>query len=292
MRQKEPMIETKLFGRTGHLSARAIFGSACLSRATEDDADRALELLLRYGINHIDTAPRYGEAELRIGRWMRYHRDRFFLATKMDQPRYQEACDQFSRSLERLQVDQVDLLQLHNLTDVVFRELIMGPGGALEFLIEAKEKGLTRFIGITGHGLQAARMHGQSLKRFKNFDAVLLPCNYLLMQIPDYAGEFNRLLDHCKEQEIAVQTIKSAARRFWGDKARSHTTWYEPLTDAEAITKCVHWVLGRPDLFLVTTGDIQVLPKVLEAAATFTSSPSDEEMAAVVRSQGMEPVFV
>jgi aryl-alcohol dehydrogenase-like predicted oxidoreductase len=285
------IIGTERLGRTGHFSTRAIFGSACLQQASQDEADGVLELLFKYGINHVDTAPRYGDAELRIGPWMKHHRDRFFLATKNDQRKYREARDQFYRSLERLQVDHVDLLQLHNFTDIVNREVIMGPGGALEFLIEAKEKGLARFIGITGHGLQAPRMHRQSLERF-DFDTVLLPCNYLLMQNRDYAADFNRLVSYCREKDIAVQTIKSIARGFWGKKVRSHVTWYEPLTDKHAITKFVHWVLGRSDLFLITAGDMQELPKVLEAAANCQFLPPDEEMARLVEKEGLEPIFI
>jgi len=284
------IIKTKQFGRTGHLSSRAIFGSASLSQASQDEANQVLELLLKFGINHIDTAPRYGEAELRIGPWMKHHRDRFFLATKTDQRKYGETRDQFYRSLERLQVDHVDLLQLHNLTDVVHREIAMGPGGALEFLIEARDKGLTRFVGITGHGLQAPRMHRQSLDRF-DFDTVLLPCNYLLMQDSGYATDFDRLMAYCREHDIAVQTIKSIARGFWGKKPHDHNTWYEPVTDQQAIKKLVHWVLGWTDVFLITVGDIQELPKVLEAAASFESQPADEEMVRLVGEEGLEPVF-
>ncbi len=284
-------IKTKPFGRTGHLSSCAIFGSASLSQATQDEANRVLELLLKYGINHIDTAPRYGEAETRIGAWMKNYRDRFFLATKTDQRKYRETRDQFYRSLERLQVDHVDLLQLHNLTDVVYREIAMGPGGALEFLIEARDKGLARFIGITGHGLQAPRMHRQSLDRF-DFDTVLLPCNYLLMQDSGYATDFDRLMGYCRGHDIAVQTIKAIARGFWGRKPHDHNTWYEPVTDQQTIEKLVHWVLGSTNIFLITVGDIQELPKVLEAAASFQSQPADKEMVTLVREAGLEPVFI
>lgn len=284
-------IETKPFGRTGHLSTRAIFGSACLRRASQYEAERVLELLLKYGINHVDTAPRYGDAELRLGPWMKHYREQFFLATKSDKWSYEEARDQLYRSLERLQVDQVDLLQLHNLTDVVNREQIMGPGGALEFLVEARDKKLTRFIGITGHGLEAPRMHRQSLERF-DFDTVLLPCNYLLMQNQGYAADINHLISYCRKRNIAIQTIKSVARGFWGKKRRSHATWYEPLTEGHAIIKFVHWVLGWSDLFVITVGDIQVLPTFLEAVANFQSPPPDEEMGELAEKQGLEPIFV
>jgi aryl-alcohol dehydrogenase-like predicted oxidoreductase len=283
-------IEKLPFGNTGHMSTRVIFGSACLRRAGQGEADKVLELLLEYGINHIDTAPLYGDAELRIGPWMKHHRDKFFLATKTDKLTYHDAREQFYRSLERLQVDRVDLLQMHNLTDVVYREAAMGPGGALEFLVEIKEKGLARFIGITGHGILAPKMHLQSLDRFA-FDTVLLPCNYLLMQNPDYARDFNHLISCCAESHIAVQTIKSIARGLWGNKPRSHVTWYEPLTDDESISKSVHWLLGKAGIFLVAVGDMLELPKFLTAAANYQTPPSDEEMQSVVEGQGVTPLF-
>ena len=198
--------------------------------------------------------------------------NKFFLATKTNERTYRDAKDQFQRSLDRLQVDHVDLLQFHNLTDVVEREIIMGPGGALEFLVEAREKGLTRFIGITGHGLDTPRFHRQTLERF-DFDSVLLPCNYLLMQDPNYAGEFQQLISYCHEHQIAVQTIKSIARGYWGNKKWSRSTWYEPLSDEAAIFKCVHWVFGIPGIFLNTVGDVQELPKVLKAMDCFEKRP-------------------
>lgn len=278
------------FGRTGHLSTRAIFGSFCLAKADQKTADKVLEILLDYGINHIDTAPGYGDAELRVGPWMKQYRENFFLATKTDKRTYQDAREQFYRSLDRLQVDRVDLLQMHNLTDVVFREIAMGPHGALEFLVEAREKGLTQSIGITGHGILAPKMHLQSLARF-DFDSVLLPCNYPLMQLPHYRADFHQLLSVCRENNIAVQTIKSAARGLWGDKVRSHTTWYEPLNDEESIANSVHWVMGQPGIFLVTTGDIQVLPKFLKAAAAYQEIPPEETMDDMVARQGMQPLF-
>lgn len=284
------IIEKNPFGNTGHMSTRVIFGSVCLSQAAQDAADEVLEILLEYGINHIDTAPSYGDAELRVGRWMKQYREQFFLATKTDKRTYQDAREQFQRSLDRLQVDRVDLLQMHNLTDVVQREIAMRPGGALEFLIEARDKGLARFIGITGHGILAPKMHLQSLARFY-FDTVLLPYNYLLLQNPNYCTDFNQLTAYCGEHNIAIQTIKSTARGLWGDKPRSHNTWYEPLNDKESVKNSVHWVMDRAGIFLITTGDMQVLPKFLASAADFQKSPSDETMEAMVAQQGMQPLF-
>ena len=166
----------------------------------------------------------------------------------------------------------------------------MGPGGALEFLIEAKEKGLTKFIGITGHGLHTPKFHLQTLERYP-FDTVLLPCNYLLMQDPTYAADFEKLLAYCREHQIAVQTIKAIARGYWGDKKWSRSTWYEPLTDEGAIAHCVHWVLGIPDIFLNTVGDLQELPKVLKAAAGFEQRPSEQDMRQTVERTQMQMLF-
>lgn len=284
------MIEKISFGKTGHLSSRTIFGSVSLGRISQTKADRVLDLLWEFGINHIDTAPKYGEAELRLGPWMKKYREKFFLATKTNERTYQDAKDQFQRSLDRLQVDHVDLLQFHNLTDVVEREIVMGPGGALEFLVEAKNEGLTRFIGITGHGFDSPRFHRQTLERFE-FDSVLLPCNYLLMQESKYADEFEKLISYCHTKQIAVQTIKSIARGYWGDKNWTRTTWYEPLSDEGAIDKCVHWVLGIPGIFLNTVGDVKELPKVLKAADTFKKRPTVEEMNAIVDKMNMQMLF-
>lgn len=284
------MIDKIPFGKTGHNSSRTIFGSVSLSEVSQQEADRILDLLFEFGVNHIDTAPTYGEAELRLGPWMKRYRDQFFLATKTDEQTYLDAKEQFYRSLERLQVESVDLIQFHNLIDVVDRETIFGPGGALEFMIEAKTQGLTRYIGITGHGLDTPRFHLQTLERFE-FDSVLLPCNYLLMQNPNYAAGFQKLLSYCHRHQIAVQTIKAIARGYWGNNKRSHRTWYEPLTDEEAIAANVHWVLGIPGIFLNTVGELQELPKVLKAASNYKQRPSEKHMSFVVEKMKMQTLF-
>ena len=285
------MIDTIPFGKTGHQSSRTIFGAVSLWNVSQYDADRTLDLLWEFGVNHIDTAPSYGESELRLGPWMKNYRDQFFLATKTSEQTYQDAREQFYRSLDRLQVDSVDLIQFHNLTDAIDRENIFKPDGALEFMIEAKEQGLTRNIGITGHGLDTPRFHLQTLRRF-DFDSVLLPCNYLLMQALNYATEFNKLLSYCSEHHIAVQTIKAVARGYWGNKKRIHNTWYEPLSDEETIAINVHWVLGIPEIFLNTVGDLQVLPKLLKAASRFKQRPSEECIDNAVKDMKMQTLFI
>ena len=283
-------IERKKFGKTSHDSSRVVFGSACLRENDPFKAARAFELMEEYGINHIDTAPAYGDAEISVGNWMKRSRDQFFLATKTDKRSYQEAKEQFSRSLDRLQTDHVDLLQIHNLTDVVFREFAMGTGGVLAFMLEAKEEGLARSLGITGHGILAPSMHLQTLQRHR-FDSVLLPCNYLLLQQPRYKKQYEELITFCANDDIAVQTIKAAAQGLWGDKSRTHITWYQPLTDPVAIAHSVQWVLGNTESFLISTGDIEILPHFLKAAAEYKSVPTDEEMKEMITRYQMQPLF-
>jgi aryl-alcohol dehydrogenase-like predicted oxidoreductase len=285
------MMPTETFGRTGHRSTRTIFGAAAFSDVTQAEADRTMELLLRFGVNHIDTAASYGDSELRLGPWIEQHRAGFFLATKTGERTSQAAYDQIHRSLERLRVDQVDLIQLHNLVDPAEWETALGPGGALEAAIRAREEGLVRFIGVTGHGTTVAAMHTRALERF-DFDTVLLPYNYPMMQNPIYAADFEELLARCRERGVAVQTIKAVTRAPWRDRPQTAATWYEPLRDPVAIDRAVHWVLGRPGIFLNTVGDIGVLPMVLDAAARFRGRPSDEAMRKIAEQQAMEPLFV
>ena len=283
------MISRQPFGRTGHQSTRIIFGAAAFSRVDQDAADRTLEVLLEHGVNHIDTAARYGDSELRIGKWMARHRQDFFLATKTRARGYQAAWDDLRRSLDRLRVDAVDLWQFHNLVDPQEWEVAMGSDGVLAAAIEAREQGLVHFIGVTGHGLPIPSMHLRSLERF-DFDSVLLPYNVTMMRTPQYAADVTALLKVCAAKDVAVQTIKSLAVGPWlGAPTRS--TWYEPLEAQADIDAAVHWVLGCPDVFLNTTGDIHVLPRLLEAAGRFEHRPSDEEMAAAVDRCGMVALF-
>jgi len=268
-----------------------IFGAYALSTATQAEAERVPGLLLEYGVNHIDTAPMYGNAEKRIGPWMEEHRGDFFVATKTRRRTYQGAWDDLQRSLDRLRVDHVDLWQMHGLTNPAGWERAMGPGGTLEAFVEARDKGLVRFLGVTGHGVKAPAMHIRSLERFY-FDAVLVPYNHSLMQSPRYGADFAALVTLCRERDVAVQTIKSIARRPWAGRPRTcNTYFYEPLDVQHAVDRAVHWVLGDPDVFLITAGDMQLLPKMLDAAHRFEARPSDAEMAAVAAAFAIEPIF-
>jgi aryl-alcohol dehydrogenase-like predicted oxidoreductase len=284
------MIERRPFGRTGHQSTVTLFGAAALARASQDEADRALEVLLRHGVNHIDTAARYGDSELRIGPWMARHRKDFFLATKTGSRSAHEAREDVHRSLERLRVDSVDLIQMHSLVHPDDWDQAMGPGGALEALVEAKAQGLVRAIGVTGHGWTIAAMHRRSLARFE-FDSILLPYNFFMMQNERYREAFEQVTAICRERNVAVQTIKGIARGPWAAAERTHATWYQPLERPQDIDRAVHWVLGRPGIFLNTAGDLGLLPKVLDAASRFTRRPSDEEMTALHDGTRMSSLF-
>jgi aryl-alcohol dehydrogenase-like predicted oxidoreductase len=291
VQEKKMTIPVQPFGRSGHMSTRTLFGAASLSHVTQDEADRTLEVLLQYGVNHIDVAASYGDAELRIAPWLQQYRSQFFLATKTGQRTAKEAREELHRSLERMRVDYVDLWQFHNLVDPIEWDTALSPGGAIDAAVEAKAQGLIRAIGVTGHGAQIAATHRRSLERF-DFDSVLLPYNYVTMQNPYYAENFNALVTTCQQRNVAVQTIKSIAYRPWMGRPHTHDTWYEPLEDQQQIDLAVHWVLARPGIFLNTVGDIHLLPKVLDAASRFQAGPSDEEMQVMVSQLHMAPLFV
>ncbi|MBI2466644.1 MAG: aldo/keto reductase [Candidatus Rokubacteria bacterium] len=284
------MIQRRPFGRTGHLSTVTLFGGAALARASQADADRTLDLLLRYGVNHIDTAVRYGDSELRIGPWMARHRKEFFVATKTGMRTAREAREEIHRSLERLRVDSVDLIQLPSLGHPDDWDQAMGPGGALEAAIEARQQGLARFIGVTGHGWTIAAMHKRSLARF-DLDAVLLPYNFFMAQSERYRKNFEEVLEICRERNVAVQVIKAIARGPWATTDRTHTTWYQPLEEQADIDRAVHWVLGLPGVFLNTVGDLALLPRFLDAASRFERRPPDDEMAAMLDATRMTSLF-
>lgn len=284
------MIEKRPFGKTGHMSTVTLFGAAALGNVTQAEADATLDVLLEYGVNHIDTAASYGDAEERIGPWMAQHRKDFFLATKTGERTYEKAKEEIHRSLERMRVDSFDLIQLHNLVHPDEWDTALGPGGALEAAIEARDQGLLRFIGVTGHGLNIPAMHLRSIERF-GFNSVLLPYNYPLNLNETYMDDFNALLANCAEQEIAVQCIKSVTRGPWGPQDKWASTWYQPLRDQDDLDRAVHWVMGRPGVFLNTPGDIHVLPKVLDAASRYESRTSDEEMMTMVKEEKMSSLF-
>ncbi len=279
------------FGRLGHQSTRTIFGAAALGSVSQDDADRTLDLLLHYGVNHIDVAASYGDAEVRIAPWLKRYRDHFFVATKTGQRRTAGAKDELHHSLDRLGIDHIDLWQFHNLVDPIEWDIALSPGGVIETAVEAKQQGLIGGIGITGHGLQIAATHRRSLERF-DFDSVLLPYNYITLQSAYYAGNFNALLATCQERNVAVQTIKSIAYQPWMGQPHTRSTWYQPLEDQDEIDVAVWWVLAQAGIFLNTVGDIDLLPRVLDAASRFDASMVQAELGDRVAMLTFEPLFV
>ncbi len=285
------MIAKAEFGRTGHLSSRVIFGAASLGAVSQQVADQTLDVLLQYGINHIDTASTYGDSELRIAPWLKREPGRFFLATKGDKRDEKGAREELHRSLDRLGVDHLDLWQIHALADPTEWDQALSPGGALDAARRAREEGLVRWIGVTGHGTQIAATHRRSLSRF-DFDSILLPYNFVTMQNAYYHENFEALLKMCEERSVAVQTIKSIALRPWMERDHTRTTWYQPFEGTDEIDLAVWWAMGRPGIFLNSVGDVDLLPRVLDAANRFQSKPDDSEMNALVASSHSEPLFV
>ena len=285
------MITTAPFGRTGHSSSRVIFGAAALGSVPQNVADETLQLLLEHGVNHLDTAASYGESELRIAPWLKREPGRFFIATKTGARDEKGAWDELQRSLDRLGVDHVDLWQLHSLADPIEWDQALSPGGALDAARRARDEGLVRWIGVTGHGTQIAATHRRSLERF-DFDSVLLPCNFITMQNPYYRENFDALARTCNQRHTAVQTIKSIALRPWLGRPRTRTTWYQPFESKDDIDLAVWWVLGRAGVFLNSVGDVDLLPRVLDAAERFEGPPSKAAMKSLVDRSEAVALFV
>jgi aryl-alcohol dehydrogenase-like predicted oxidoreductase len=284
------MIEKLAFGRTGHVSTRLLFGAAALGYVTQAEADRTMELLVQSGINHIDTAASYGDAELRLGPWMPKVREQFFLATKTEERGYAGARESIQSSLKRLQTSQLDLIQLHAVVEDDEFETAMGKDGALQAAVEARQAGLVRFIGITSHSLHAPVIHRMALERF-DFDSVLLPYNYMLMQNGQYRQDFEALMSICQARNVAVQLIKTNQRQPYGDRPQTYATWYVPFDTQPEVDLAIHWALSRPGVFLNTSGDIHILPKVIDAAQRYQGQPSDEQMARMLSEQEAAPLW-
>jgi len=278
------------FGRTGHQSSRVIFGAAALGGMSQERADSTLALVSEVGVNHIDTAASYGESELRLAPWLSDHRDEVFLATKTGLRDGPSARAQLEKSLERLGVDHVDLIQLHNLVEDDDFDIAHGAGGVVEALSAARDEGLVRHIGVTGHGTRIPVMHSRSLERF-DFDSVLIPYNFTMLDNPAYRADVETLLATCAEKRVAVQTIKSIARRRWPNLEDRRYSWYEPLDDEAAIGRAVQHVLGNGQLFLNTTSDARKLPAIFAAAQGPIEAPTDDAMRADTESHDITPLF-
>jgi aryl-alcohol dehydrogenase-like predicted oxidoreductase len=288
------MIQTKPFGRTGFDSSRILFGAAALAAMKPERVASTLDMLVRFGVNHIDTAASYGDSEINLAAWLGEHRSKIFLATKTGDRDGAGARRSLERSLERMQVDHVDSIQLHNLVDEEGWQTALGPGGAVEALLLARDEGLVRFIGVTGHGTFAPAMHLRSLEQFE-FASVLCPYNYSMMAQGEYAADFDALAKVCGERGVALQTIKSIARRRWDDQEGPRFSWYEPIRDPDPLRRAVSWVLSREDVFLNSSSDGRLLKQTLEIASQIqdrVECPSEAMMRSDIETQSIEPLFV
>ena len=242
-----------------------IFGGAALGEVTQDVADRTIQQALDAGVDHFDTAADYGESELRYGAWMPEIRDRIFLSTKTGDREGDAARRSIERSLERLRVDNVDLLQLHAVGDIEDLDRATGPGGVLEAAIQAREEGLVGAIGITGHGDGAPATHLEALRRFP-FDTVLTPWNYILSTDDDYRRDFERLVEEIKRQDAGLMTIKTISRRNWPTDDWRYSTWYEPFDEQGYIDAAVSFVLSFEEITgIAMVGEVDLIPNMLEA---------------------------
>ena len=283
-------MEKRKFGRTGHLSTVAIFGAAAFGKISQADADRVMEQVIAAGVNHIDVAPSYGQAEIRIGPWMPRERDRFFLGCKTTERTVEGAWNEMQASLERLQTDRFDLYQLHAVTTFAELDQVTGPGGALEAFVEARDEGLIRHIGITGHGVDAPAIYLEALRRF-DFDSVLFPLNFVQAANPAYYANAQELIRQCRAKDVGTMVIKSVTRGPWGEKEKTHTTWYEPFTDMEHIQPAVNFALSHDVTGLCTPGDVRVLPLVLKACENYTPLSGEEQERLIDAGRAYQPLF-
>ncbi len=287
-------MEKRPFGRTGHFSTVAIFGAAAFWKISQAEADKVVESVIQAGVNHIDVAPSYGEAEERLGPWMPRIRKDFFVGCKTTERTQAGAAAEMRRSLERLHMDSFDLYQLHAITRMDELDAVTRPGGALEAVIQAREEGLTRFIGITGHGFDAPALYLEALRRF-DFDTVLFPLNYIQYANPTYRKNAEDLLRVCAERNVGTMIIKSITKAPWGERPHTHTTWYEPFADRAHLQQAVNFALSQPVTGLCTAGDTSVLPLMLEACASYTRLTVDEQeamVAGVPTEAAVAPLFV
>jgi aryl-alcohol dehydrogenase-like predicted oxidoreductase len=281
-------MQKRRLGRTEHESTAVIFGGAALASVSQKEADQAMALVLRHGVNHIDVAPSYGEAELRLGPWMERHRPDFFLACKTEKRTKREAAEALRRSLERLRVDHVDLYQLHGVTELEDLEAALGPGGAMEAILEGREEGLLRFIGITGH---CAATQVEALKRF-DFDTIMFPLNFVLRAHRDERNDWEELLKMAKDRDVGVMTIKAIAKGPWPTEARPYNTWYEPFDDQGTIDRALWFVLSQDVTAAVAPAEVRLIPKVVDAAERFRPLSEEEQDRLVATGTQFRPLFV
>ncbi|MCB9134743.1 MAG: aldo/keto reductase [Anaerolineales bacterium] len=283
-------MQTRRFGRTGHLSTVAIFGAAAFWNITQEDADRVIEQVIAAGVNHIDVAPSYGMAEERIGPWMPQIREQFFLGCKTMERTKEGAWREMHESLARLQVSSFDLYQMHAVTSFEELDKAMAPGGAIEAMIQARDQGLTKYIGITGHGIDSPAVFREALRRF-DFDSVLFPINFVQYGIPYFRENAEALVAECRQKDVGTMIIKSITKGPWNDRPHTHTTWYEPFSREQEIQTALNFALSQDVTGICTSGDTTVLPLLLQACENFTPMTQAEQEALIARASEFEPLF-
>ena len=285
------MLQTRRFGRTEHMSTVAIFGAAAFWKISQEQADRVMELVISSGINHIDVAPSYGQAEERLGSWMQRERERFFVGCKTKERTREGAWSELHQSLKRLHCEGFDLYQLHAVTSFDELEAVTAPRGALEALVEAKRAGLIRHIGITGHGVVAPAIYLKALQRF-DFDSVTFPLNFVQAGNAKYYQGAKELIRECRSRDVGVMVIKSIAQGPWGEKEKTHATWYEPFSQMDEIQKGINFVLSHDVNGICTAGDIGLLPLVIKACEKAVPLSLEEREKLIESGRAYQPLFV
>lgn len=283
-------MQTRRFGRTGHMSTIVIFGAFAVGQLNQREADETMELILAHGVNHIDVAPSYHEAELRLGPWLERHRADFFVGCKTQLRGRQEAREELHRSLERLRIDSFDLFQLHAVTTMDELEQCFAPGGSLEAIVDARREGLTRYIGITSHGLEAPAVLLEALDRF-DMDSILFPVNGKLWADGEYRRQAEALLQKAAEKDVGSMAIKAVARGPWDGRPQRYHTWYEPLEDPQAVERALRFTLSQPVTGAISAGDARLLPAILDAAERFRPMETAEQAEFVGVAQEYGQIF-
>ena len=283
-------METRRFGRTGHISTIAIFGAAAFWEISQADADKVMEQVIEAGINHIDIAPSYGQAEQRVGPWMPRERQRFFLGCKTTERTKQGAWDEMQRSLKLLQTETFDLYQCHAINTMEELDAITMKGGALEAFVEARQRGLIQFIGITGHGVNAPQIYLEALRRF-DFDSVLFPLNFVQFANPEFRKSAEELIATCKAKDVGTMIIKTITKAPWGERQHTANTWYEPFDKMDEIQRAINFGLSYDVTGLCTAGDTRILPMILEACENFTSLNETQREEMIQSATQYEPLF-
>jgi aryl-alcohol dehydrogenase-like predicted oxidoreductase len=283
-------MERRRFGRTGHMSTVIIFGAFAVGQVDQREADATMELLMAHGVNHIDVAPSYHDAELRLGPWLEKYRDRFFVGCKTQLRSQDEALDELQQSLGRLRIDAFDLYQLHAVTSMEELDRCFAPGGSLQAILDARDQGLTRYIGITSHGLRAPAVQLEALRRF-DFDSLLFPLNFKLWADKDYRRDLQTLLEIATDRDVGTMVIKAWAKSPWGEREPEYHTWYQPFDEQDKVEQALHFALSQPVTGAINAGDSRLLPAILAAAERFEPMDAEEQSALLATASDYEIIF-